>query len=97
MSDEHEKDEEHSPEFVESMNAAFGEGNWNTGVDVPPMTPGDFDMGFDEDGNDVTITMLDEKTAAVEVTDEVHNVLDARLVEAEEGFGAHQLKADDED
>lgn len=92
MGDEQDKHDEHSPEFVESMNAAFGEGKWKTGVEVPPMVPGDSDLGVDEDGNDVTITMIDETTVAVEVTDEVHNVLDARLVEVDEGYGAHRFK-----
>jgi hypothetical protein len=61
-------------------------------VDIPPMVPGDSDFGFDEEGNDITRTMIDETTIAVTVTSEVHGVLDAKLVDVPEGYGAMKFK-----
>lgn len=94
MGQEHEGP---SPEFIESMDAAFGKGKWKVGGEVPPMKPGDADFDFDEDGNDVTTTMIAEGMVAVEVTHEVHNVLDVHIVEVEEGYGALKFRRPEED
>jgi hypothetical protein len=78
----------------QKMAAAFGidPDKVAFNVDIPPMVPGDSDFDFDEDGNDVTTTMIDETTVAVTVTSEVHGVLDAKLVDVPEGYGAMKFK-----
>lgn len=75
------------PEAGDSLALMLGASNWVYSDHVPPMQPGDMDLGVDDLGHYVTVALLEEGLAARTVSTEAGEVLSVDVADVPEGFG----------